>query len=210
MPRNASSRHASSRPDRSRRRFTELLEAWGGGDEEAGELLIPRVYDELRRIAARYLRAERADHTLEPTALVHEAYLRLVRQREVGRHGRAHFLALASRTMRRVLVDHARHHLAAKRGAGEKLPIISSLDLAIERPPELVALDDALDRLAELDPEKARLVELRFFGGLTLDETADALGCGPATVSRQWRTARAWLYRQLSEDADPGAGGDGG
>ena len=167
---------------------------------------MPLVYDELRAIAARYLRGERVNHTLEPTALVHEAYLRLVDQRGVDWRERGQFFAVAACMMRRVLLDHARRHLAARRGAGEVLPLISSLDLVVERPAELVALDEALQRLTEFDPDKARLVELRFFGGLTVEETADALDCSRATVVRQWRTARAWLFQQLAVGSPPGAG----
>ncbi len=158
---------------------------------------MPLVYDELRRMAARYLHGERQGHSLATTDLVHEAYLRLVDQRTVDWRERGHFFAIAARTMRRVLLDHARRHLAAKRDGGQKLPLISSLDLVIDKPPELVALDEALNDLAELDPDKAKLVELRFFGGLTIEETAAALGSSTATVTRQWRTARAWLYHQL-------------
>jgi len=176
---------------------TEALRDWQRGDPSAEERLTELVYDELRSIAARYLRTERAGHTLEPTALVHEAYLRLVGQRDVEWRERGQFFAVAACMMRRVLLDHARRRLAERRGAGEVLPLISSLDLVVERPPDLVALDEALTRLAELDPEKARLVELRFFGGLTVDETADALDCSRATVVRQWRTARAWLFQQI-------------
>ncbi len=180
---------------------TAILRAWRQGDREATEQLMSLVYDELRAMAAGYLRGERANHTLEPTALVHEAYLRLVDQRDVDWQERAHFFGVAAAIMRRILLDHARRRLALKRGEGRALPIISSRELAVERPPELIALDEALTRLAEFDPEKAKLVELKFFTGLTVAETASALGCSTATVTRQWRTARAWLFHQLSAGA---------
>ncbi len=181
----------------SRQQVTATLQAWKKGDPEAAERLMPLVYDELHRMAARYLGGERRGHTLQTTDLVHEAYLRLVDQRTVDWRERGHFFAIAARTMRRVLLDHARRHLAAKRDGGHRLPLISTLDLVIDKPPELIALDEALKDLAELDAEKAQMVELRFFGGLTIEETAAALGSSTATVTRQWRTARAWLYHHL-------------
>lgn len=183
------------------REVTDILQAWRRGDRAATEQLIELVYEDLRAMAASYLRGERANHTLEPTALVHESYLRLVDQRRIDWQERGHFFAVAAKMMRRVLLDHARRHLAVKRGDGRRMMTISSLDLEIEKPSELIALDEALSRLATFDPEKVKLVELRFFGGLTVEETAAALGCSTATVTRQWRTARAWLFHQLSAEA---------
>ena len=163
------------------------------------------VYDELHAMAAGYLRRERPNHALEPGDLVHETYLRLVDQVNVDWQERAHFFAVAAAMMRRVLLDHARRRLALKRGEGQKLAPVSSRDPTLERPPELIALDEALSRLAEWDPEKAELVKLRFFAGMTVAETAATLECSTATVTRQWRTARAWLFHQLNAGA-PDAG----
>jgi RNA polymerase sigma factor (TIGR02999 family) len=186
-------------------RVSALLANWGHGDQQAGEALVPLVYGELRRIARRYLWRERPDHTLESAALVHEAYLRLVQQDSPEWHNRAHFFGVAARLMRQILVDHARNHRAAKRGAG--LPRLS-LDpqMALpERPAkqevDILALDDALNRLAALDPRQSRMIELRFFGGLSIEESAVVLGVSPATVKREWTTARAWLHRELRKDA---------
>jgi RNA polymerase sigma factor (TIGR02999 family) len=178
---------------------TRLLVAWSAGDERAQAELMAAVYRELRRLAAAYLRRERADHTLETSALVHEAFLRLVAQRRVSWQGRAHFFGIAAQMMRRVLADHARRHLYAKRGNGvRKASLDEALTLSVERAPELVALDDALTLLARLDPQKARIVELRFFAGLTSEEIARILGISVPTVTRGWRMARAWLYHHLS------------
>lgn len=180
---------------------TQVLEAWKQGDDRALEQLLPMVYAELRAIAGRQLRRERPGHTLQPTALVNEAYLKLRHLRSIRWHDRAHFFAFASRIMRRILVDHARSRLAAKRGAGavqidwiQGLEGESSaaLDVAI-----LIDLDRALDRLAEERPRLARLVEVRFFGGLTVEEAAVLLECSPRTVKRDWVFARAWLLREL-------------
>ena len=183
---------------------TALLRAWGSGDREAGERLVPLIYRELRRQASRYLRRERRDHTLPATALVHEAYLRLVGE-PAPWENRAHFFGVAARVMRQVLVDHARRHGAAKRGGGwarVSLEGPAGSPIAPERELDLVVLDRALEELAELDPGKARVVELRFFGGLSLDETAETLGVSPSTVGREWRMARAWLRRSIvAEDA---------
>ena len=183
---------------------TDLLVAWGRGDEQALDRLTPFVYDELRRLARSYLRRERPDHTLQPTALVHEAYVRLMDLGKLDWQNRAHFLGVAARLMRQILVDHARSRRAAKRGSGgEKL----SLDLAVAQPEErevdLLAVDEALSSLARLDPEQSRIVELRFFGGLTIEETAEVLGVSPSTAKREWRLARAWLYRRM-KTADTG------
>jgi len=168
------------------------------GDGAAAERLLPLVYDELRRVAAGYLRRERPDHTLQPTALVHEAYLRLIDQTRVDWKNRAHFCAVASDMMRRILVDHARKHQAVKRGGGETR---ISLDEAVSFPREaeidVLAVDEALLDLARLDPQQGRLVELRFFGGLTLDETAEVMGLSRSTVQREWNMAKAWLYNQI-------------
>jgi RNA polymerase sigma factor (TIGR02999 family) len=178
---------------------TKLLVDWSNGDQEALEHLTPLVYGELRRLASRYLRKERPDHTLQSTALVHEAYLRLIDQKNVKWQNRAHFFGVAAQMIRRILVDHARGKHAAKRGASA--PRLS-LDEAIAVPErkdfDLVALDDALNGLAKIDPQQARIVELRFFTGLTVEETAEVLGISPATVKRDWVTAKAWLYRDIS------------
>jgi RNA polymerase sigma factor (TIGR02999 family) len=179
-------------------RINKLLADWGQGNEEAREALIPMVYNELRRQARRHLRGERPDHTLESAALVNEAYLRLVRQGTPQWQNRAHFFGVAAQLMRHILVDHARNRAAAKRGAGA--PLLSLVpELAPAQKPgiDLVALDDALGRLAVLDSEQARLIELRFFGGLSIEEAAIVLGISPATVKREWATARAWLRREL-------------
>ena len=181
---------------------TGLLRAWSRGDADAAEKLVSLVYDELRRLAARHLRRERRDHTLRPTALVHEAYLRMVGQREVAWKGRAQFFAVAARVMRRVLVDHARRHRAAKRAGGwQRITLDEGIAALEERDVDILALEDALGELAGLDPQKARMVELRFFGGLTLEDTADVLGVSAATVTREWRMARAWLYRRIQQRA---------
>jgi RNA polymerase sigma factor (TIGR02999 family) len=178
---------------------SRLLLAWRDGDASALQRLVPLVYHQLHALAQRHLRGERPDHTLQTTALIHEAYLRLVGA-DVQWEGRAHFLAVAAQTMRRILVDHARGKQREKRGAGA-VPV--DLDrIAVASPqagPELVALDDALERLATLDTRKARAVDLHYFGGFSYDETAEALGVSPATVHRELRLAKAWLYRELSE-----------
>jgi RNA polymerase sigma factor (TIGR02999 family) len=179
---------------------TGLLEAWRSGDGRALDALAPVVYDELRRLAARYLRRERPGHTLQGTEIVHEAYMRLVQQR-VPWQNRAHFYGIAAQCIRRILVDHARNRHAAKRGAGN---LMLALDEALAAPErrdvDLTRLDDALTDLAKLDDQQARIVELRYFTGLSIEETAEALGISPATVKRDWTTAKAWLYRALSGD----------
>jgi RNA polymerase sigma factor (TIGR02999 family) len=178
---------------------TELLQCWNEGDDSAGERLVPLVYADLRRRAAAALRPERAGHTLTPTALVHEAYLRLVDQRLPRFESRKHFFGVAARVMRQVLVDHARARKAAKRNAGrEPLPLDEGIPMSDEKAGDVLALDDALRSLASFDPDKARLVELRYFAGLTIEETADMLGTSPATVKREWALARAWLHREIS------------
>jgi RNA polymerase sigma factor (TIGR02999 family) len=184
---------------------TALLKAWSGGDATAADQLIALVYEELRRQAARYLSRERADHTLRPTALVNEAYLRLVRQRRVVWQDRGQFFAVAATVMRRLLVDYARQHGASKRGAsfhtvsledGDEVSIASAPDI------DIIELNDALLELSAVDPERARMIELRFFAGLTTDETAETLGVSSATVTRGWRLARAWLHRRLTHGHD--------
>jgi RNA polymerase sigma factor (TIGR02999 family) len=174
---------------------TALLDAWSKGDEAAREELIPLVYDELRRVAARHLSRERRDHTLRATALVHETYLRLVEQKRARWQSRAHFFAVAAGLMRRILVDHARSRRAAKRG-GElrRVPLNEELVVSGSRHVELVALDEALEELSALDPKLGRVVELRFFGGLSIEETAEVEGLSPATIKRNWNVAKAWLY----------------
>ncbi len=178
-----------------------LLEACQG-QRASLEALLPLVYDELKAIAAQKLRGERRDHTLQPTALVHEAFLRMVDQTRVQWQGRAHFCAVAASMMRRILVDHARAKAAEKRGAGRReLPLLETIGLAKEpNPVDIVALDDLLAELARLNERHARVVELRFFGGLNVEETAHTLGVSPATVKNDWRAARAWLLAQLSND----------
>jgi RNA polymerase sigma factor (TIGR02999 family) len=180
------------------RDVTRLLAEFSGGDEHALAELMPLLYSELRRLASYYLQQERSNHTLQATALVHEAYLRLVDQKEGGWANRNQFMAVASQLMRRILVDYSRRHCSAKRGGNaEKVYLEESAVVSKGRAADVVELDDALTRLAELDPEQARLVELRFFGGLSIEETAGVLGVSPATVKRDWSVAKAWLAREL-------------
>jgi RNA polymerase sigma factor (TIGR02999 family) len=161
---------------------------------------MPLVYDELRRLAGGYLRRERPDHTLQPTALVNEAYMQMVGQRHARWQNRAQFIGVAAQMMRRILVDHARQQQAEKRGGEfQKLSLDENIDVSGERASDLVALDEALQRLVALDPQKARVVELRFFGGLSVEETAEVLGVSAPTVKRQWRMAKAWLYGQVQK-----------
>jgi RNA polymerase sigma factor (TIGR02999 family) len=184
--------------------LTGLLRAWSAGDARAADSLIPLVYQELRHQAARYLSRERANHTLRPTALVNEAYLKLAQQRRVIWQDRTQFFALAATVMRRLLVDHARQHGAVKRGAMACAISLEDGDsVAVSPAPDLdvIALNDALDELAAVDAVRARMIELRFFAGLTTDETADALGVSAATVTRGWRLARAWLHHRLTHGA---------
>lgn len=187
---------------------TQLLIELSNGDRDAVDLLLPVIYDELRQLAANYLRRERPDHTLQPTALVHEAYLRLVDQTRVNWQNRAHFFGVAAQIMRRLLVDYARKHNAEKRGQDfQKLSLDENIDRPIERSTELIALDDALKALAAFDGQKARMVELRYFGGLSIEETADVLGVSPITVKRHWRFAKAWLYGEMQRgDGRPANG----
>jgi len=203
--------------DRSDGRVTQLLIAWSGGNEAALTSLLPLVYDELRAMAARHLRAERRAHTLQRTALVHEAFLRLVDQKQVDWQGRSQFFGIASQMMRRILVDHARRRLAQKRGGSAQRvslddiagveddgqPVSDALSLTEDPRVDLDAIDTALKRLEQMDPQQGKLVELRFFGGLTISDTADVLGISPATVKREWAVARAWLQRELNNGAAP-------
>jgi len=180
---------------------TALLGDWSRGNRTALSQLMPLVYAELRRVAARQLRSERPDHTLQPTALVHEAYMRLVDQRRVDWQNRAHFFGVAAQVMRRILVDHARRHGANKRGQGVRcVSMDEAQDVAAPNEIPVLALDHALDRLAKVDAELTRIVELRAFGGLTIEEAAHVLGVSPSTAKRDWRTAKAWLSRELSQD----------
>ena len=179
---------------------TQLLIDWSGGDAAALEKLTPLIHDELRRLAHRLLRRERGGHTLQATALVNEAYLRLVDQRTVRWANRAHFFAIAARLMRRILIDYARRRQYAKRGGGApQVPLDEAAVLSDERAADLVALDDALRGLAALDPQQGRVVELRFFGGLTVEETAEVLKLSPDKVKREWSTAKAWLSRHIGD-----------
>jgi RNA polymerase sigma factor (TIGR02999 family) len=175
-----------------------LLLDWGNGDRDALDRLLPAIYAELRRLAAAYLRKERSDHTLQPTALVHEVYLRVIDQRRVRWRNRAHFLAVASQLMRRILVDHARRRHASKRG-GRHAPVSLGeiADCPAARDVDVAALDEALRRLAVVDPRQSRIIELRCFGGLTAEETAAVIGLSAPSVRREWAVAKAWLYREL-------------
>lgn len=181
--------------------ITQLLIEWNGGNQAALDQLIPLVYEELQRIAQRHLRRESPDGTLQTTALVHEAYLKMIDQTRINWQNRAQFFGVAANIMRRILVDHARRRNRHKRG-GEVIKLSldggAALDVSDERTAELVALDEALQKLAEEDPKKAKLVELRYFGGLSIEETAEVLGVGTATVIRQWRIAKAWLYKEIA------------
>jgi len=179
---------------------TNLLIQLSQGNKQVTDEIFPLIYDELKRIAGGYLKNEREEHTLQPTALVHEAYLKLIDQTRVSWQNRAHFLGVAAQVMRRILVDHARHRGAEKRfGRLDKLQLNENIDKAVEMDSELVALDDALKSLAKVDPALAKLVELRFFGALTFEETAEVMEISPRTAKRHWQLARAWLYRNLSQ-----------
>ena len=180
--------------------ITQMLREWSGGKREAMDKLMPIVYTELHRQAARYLRRENKGHTLQTTALIHETYLKLIDQRDVEWQNRAHFFAIAAQAMRRIMVDYARTKRREKRGGGdEKLPLEAAMSVAVEESSvDLIALDEALTRLAEIDSEQARLVELRYFSGLSLEETAEALHISRATAAREWNVARAWLRRELT------------
>ena len=178
---------------------TQLLQQWHQGEADALEKLLPIIYHELQKLAGSYLRNERPGHTLQPTALINEAYLRLVGQNFPEWQNRKHFFGVAAQLMRQILVEHARAHSTAKRGAGEpNLPLDEALTYTQEKASELVALDDALQALAQLDVRKARLIELRYFGGLSLEETAEVMDISIATIGREMRLAQAWLHRELS------------
>lgn len=179
--------------------ITQLLKQLSHGDREAEARLVPLVYEQLRHLAIRYMRGERQDHTLQPTALVHEAYLKLIEQRRVSWESRAHFYCVAARLMRRILIDHARDVKAVKRGGGDKVPLEDCLVYSEERPGELLAIDEALSRLSDLAPRQGRVVELRFFGGCSEEEIAKILEVSVRTVKRDWRVARAWLFAELSK-----------
>jgi len=177
---------------------SELLAQWRAGDDKAFQALVPLVYDELRKTARRYLRKERPGHTLQSTALVHEAYLRLEKQRAMSFKNRAHFLAICAELMRQILVEYARSRAAAKRDGGIRLTLDETIAFK-RRDLDLVALDDALNELGKLSPEQSRIVVLRFFAGLSIEETSQAMGLSVATVKRRWETARLWLHREMSK-----------
>lgn len=179
---------------------TDLLLKFNGKDESVANELLPLIYNELKRIASNYLRRERSDHTLQPTALVHEAYMKMVDITQISWQNKAHFLGVAANQMRRILVDYARQHNAEKRGGDFHIMTLNEdIDKAIEQSTELIALDDALNELAKMDEVKAKIVELRYFGGLTVEETAEVLGVSAITIKRHWRMTKAWLYGQLSK-----------
>lgn len=179
--------------------LTQLLQSWSHGNRQAMADLLPLVYDELRRLASSYMRFEAPGHTLQATALVHEAYMKLTQQRAVNWQSRAHFFGIAAQMIRRILVDHIRATRAQKRGSGfSALSLDEAIGVPEKRNWEILALDDALKTLAKVDPQQARIVELRFFAGLSIDETASVVGVSPATVKRDWVSAKAWLFRELS------------
>jgi len=187
-------------PQLTSQRVTQLLVRWRAGDQLALEQLIPVVYKELREIARYHLQRERPGHTLQSAALVHEAYLRLLDQKPFEAENRAHFLAVASRLMRQILVDYARSHTAEKRGAELKVDFDAALVVSKERSAELVALNDALTQLCRIDEQQGRIVEMRFFGGLSIEEIGDVLGISRSTVKREWNVAKAWLTRQMKRE----------
>jgi RNA polymerase sigma-70 factor (ECF subfamily) len=179
---------------------TLLLKRYSNGDQEALAELIPQIYDELRRLASFYLQSERVNHTLQTTALVHEAYLRLVDQKQVEWSNRNHFFGVAAQMMRRILVDHARKHVSLKRGGSfSRISLEEAAVFSRERPRELIAVDELLTRLASIDPEGSRIVELRFFAGLSLEETAEVTGLSTAKIRREWSAAKAWLTREIGK-----------
>jgi len=178
---------------------TELIIELSNGKRDAVDRLLPLIYDELKRVAANYLRRERSDHTLQPTALVNEAYMKMIDITQVSWQNKAHFIGVAANQMRRILVDHARNHNAQKRGGEfQILTLNEEIDKSDEESMDLIALDDALNELAKMDPVKAKIVELRYFGGLSTVETAEVLGVSPITVKRHWKMTKAWLYGQLT------------
>ena len=190
---------------------TLLLKRYSNGDQDALAQLIPKIYDELHRLASSYRQGERIDHTLQTTALVHEAYLRLVDQRQVQWNNRKHFFAVAAQMMRRILIDHARKHVSLKRGGSfARIPLEQAAVFFREQPRELIAVDELLTRLASLDPQGSRIVELRFFAGLSVEETADVMGLSSAKIRREWSVAKAWFMREMdkldsNEPGEPGA-----
>ena len=187
--------------DAARADVTQLLQQWSNGQEQALDRLLPQIHDELRKLAAGYLRKERPDHTLQPTALVNEAFLKLVDQRAVKWQNRAHFFGIAAQAMRRILVDHARANAASKRGGAlRKVPLDDAAVIDRVGDVDLLALDEALTRLAAMDPQQSRIVELRFFGGLSIEETAEVLRVSPGTVMRDWTMAKAWLRREIGKE----------
>jgi RNA polymerase sigma factor (TIGR02999 family) len=180
--------------------LTQLLVDWSNGDRAALDKLMPLIDAELRRLAHRYMTRERAGHTLQTTALVNEAFLRLVNRKNLQWQNRAHFFGIAAQLMRTILIDHARSHASAKRGGGaRKLELDEAMVVSQQKASEVIALDDALNQLALLDPQQSRIVELRFFGGLTVEEAAEVLQVSPATIKREWSTAKAWLYHELAK-----------
>lgn len=186
--------------------MTRLLNACQSGDPQAVEHLLPLVYGELRQLAGAYFRRERSSHTLQPTALVHEAYLRLVDQRSLKWDNYGHFLSIAATVMRRILLDYARAHAAEKRGGGLQVTLNEDMAVSEQKTVETIALDAALTKLAQLDPHQAHIVELRFFGGLSVEQTAAVLKVSPPTVKRHWASAKAWLYRELAKGEPIGTG----
>jgi RNA polymerase sigma factor (TIGR02999 family) len=183
--------------------ITQLLKQWQEGDSQALETLMPLVYSELKRLAGSYLRRERPDHTLQSAALVNEAYLRLVDQNQTHWQNKAHFFGIAAQMMRRILADHARGHNADKRGGGlPALELVEAMVQAQARNVDLLGLERALQKLEKLDPQQGKIVELRFFSGLSIEDTANVLGISPATVKRDWTVARAWLFREMSTRED--------
>lgn len=177
---------------------TQLLKDWSDGRREALDELLPLVYEELRRLAHNYLRRERSEHTLQTTALVHEAYLKLIDQHSIDWKNRAQFFALSAQAMRRILLDNARRHVAAKRGKGEKISLDDAGEIPTDQNESLIELDLALQELEKFDEKQAKIVELRYFGGMTIEETAEVLKISPATVKREWQMARAWLFEKVT------------
>jgi RNA polymerase sigma factor (TIGR02999 family) len=187
--------------DSSPSEITLLLSGAQRGDPDAARRIVPLVYGELRRLAAHYMRLERPGHTLQPTALVNEAFLKMVGDRNVAWESRAHFFGIAARIMRQILIDYAREHGAAKRGSGkDRLPLDEQLAYDPDRAGEIVALEEALQRLEKIDPQQSRIIELRFFGGLSVEETAEVMGISPRTVKRDWSVARLWLHRKIASE----------
>ncbi|MEM7482126.1 MAG: sigma-70 family RNA polymerase sigma factor [Acidobacteriota bacterium] len=185
--------------------LTELLRQWSGGDRQAAQEAFPQIYQELRRLARSVFRRERSDHTLQATAIVHEAYIQLVEQGGIVWRSRSHFVGLAAHVMRRILVDHARQRGRLKRGGqAMRVTLAEAQVLGMPSAPDVIAVDDALTSLARIDPRKASIVELRFFGGLTADESAQLLGVSSATINREWRKARAWLFREIRRPSPGG------